>query len=205
MLRAARKYPASNFNEPDKNVLVISDLHLGHSNIIQYSNRPFEDIDEMDSVLWANLTALMSPDKVLVVLGDIAMGPALNKVTRHRIRSLTYRQRHLVMGNHDITESGFLRPEGFDDVWSLLVSAGEPPLIWTHYPLTRVPDGYVNIHGHEHNTLPAHTPHINVSVEQLGYRPVLMEDLRILARALIVGMYPPGSTTLERLIALGMD
>ena len=202
MSRAVHRYPANEFNEPDENVLVWSDLHLGHTNIIQYTNRPFAHRDEMDNTLWENLRAAMTPDKVLVVVGDMAMGPALVEATWHRIHSLACRHRHLVIGNHDITGSGLLRLDGFDYAWSLMVSTGEPPLIWTHYPLTNVPDGYVNIHGHEHNSPPAHSPHINVSVEQLDYRPVRLVDLRTLARALVVGMYPQGTTTIERILSL---
>ena len=50
---------------------------------------------------------------------------------------------------------------------------------------------------------PARTPHINVSVEQLDYRPVLLSDLRALARVLVRGEYPEGTTTSERLQAVG--
>ena len=81
-----------------------------------------------------------------------------------------------------------------------MVSDGEPPLIWTHYPQKRVPDGYVNVHGHIHNPVPpTKTPHINVAVEQLVYRPVRLSYLRALARELVDGRYPAGGTTLERL------
>ena len=181
MLSAVRRYPVCEFNEPDENVLVWSDLHLGHANIIQYTNRPFAHRDEMDNKLWENLRTSMTPDKVLVILGDLAIGPALVEATWHRIHSLNCRHRHLVIGNHDVSGSGYLRLDGFDSAWSLMVSTGEPPLIWTHYPLTNVPEGYVNIHGHEHDSPPVHSPHINVSVEQLDYRPVRLVDLRPLA------------------------
>ena len=203
MLRALPQHPVCEFNEPDGSVLVTSDLHLGHENVIEYAHRPFRDVDTMDDILWDNLTAASAPDKVLVVVGDMAMREGLNAVTWQQIRDLDYRQRHLVIGNHDLTGAGRLRAQGFDRVWSLMVSGGEPPLIWTHYPLNEVPDGTINIHGHVHDDPPRQTPHINVSVEQLDYAPVPLTALRALARVLVKGEYPEGNTTLERLRAIG--
>ena len=203
LLKATQRYPAGEFNEPDKDVLVWSDLHLGHENIIKYTNRPFRHGDEMNDALWANLMRVLAPDNVLVVVGDMAMGPALNEGTWHRLRYLPCRDSHLVVGNHDITGAGLLRAEGFGHVWTVMVSDGEPPLIWTHVPLDNVPDGHVNIHGHQHDEPPTLTPHINVSVEQLNYRPAPLSSLRALARVLVNGVYPEGNTTLERLQAIG--
>ena len=79
---------------------------------------------------------------------------------------------------------------------------GDPPLLWTHYPLRKVPEGHVNIDGHEHGKTPGMSPHINVSVEQLEYEPIGLTRLRGLARALIKGHYPPGATTIERIANL---
>ena len=205
MLRALPQHPVCKFNEPDGSVLVTSDLHLGHANVIEYTNRPFRDADQMDNALWDNLRATLEPDKVLVVVGDVAVRDGLNAVTWQQIRDLDCRQRHLVIGNHDLTGAGRLRAQGFDRVWSLMVSGGEPPLIWTHYPLNEVPDGTINIHGHVHDDPPRQTPHINVSVEQMDYRPALLSDLRLLARALVKGEYPAGNTTLERLQNIGQS
>ena len=203
MLRALPRCPVCEFDESDEDVLVTSDLHLGHANVIEYTNRPFRNVRAMDDALWDNLTAAVTTDKELVVVGDVAVRDGLNAVTWQQIRDLDCRQRHLVIGNHDLTGAGQLRAQGFDRVWSLMVSGGEPPLIWTHYPLNEVPDGYINIHGHVHDDPPTRTPHINVSVEQLDYRPALLSDLRVLARALVKGEYPAGNTTLARLQAIG--
>ena len=55
----------------------------------------------------------------------------------------------------------------------------------------------MNIHRHQHSARkPADSPHINVSVEQLEYRPVRLDRL---ARALAAGEFLGGDTTLERL------
>ena len=70
-------------------------------------------------------------------------------------------------------------------------------------PRPNVPAGHVNIHGHMHRSLkPEGSPHINVSVEQLAYRPVALTRIRSLARALVAGESPPGATTLERIEAI---
>ena len=203
LLRGAARYPAGVFDAPDESVLVWSDLHLGHENIIRYANRPFRHGDEMNGALWANLMRSLGPEKTLVVVGDVAMGPALNEGTWSRIRCLPCKASHLVVGNHDLTGAGELRAQGFGHVWSVMVSGGEPPLIWTHKPLAVVPVSYVNIHGHVHDDPPTRTPHINVSVEQLDYRPVPLSALRALAQALVRGVYPEGNTTLARLRAVG--
>lgn len=80
--------------------------------------------------------------------------------------------------------------------WQLGVDP-EDTLIWTHAPLPNVPDGQVNIHRHQHSARkPADSPHINVSVEQLEYRPIRLDRL---ARALAAGEFLGGDTTLERL------
>ncbi len=47
-----------------------------------------------------------------------------------------------------------------------------PPLLLTHVPLLLVPHGAVNVHGHVHEQeSPTPNRHVNVSAEQLTYRP----------------------------------
>ena len=78
----------------------------------------------------------------------------------------------LVYGNHEITSTGLVETNGFDEVHSSLYVEGDPPLLLTHVPLRVVPGSCVNIHGHLHHThVPGKTRHINVCVEQLQYRP----------------------------------
>lgn len=76
-----------------------SDLHLGHANIIRYSQRPFRDLDHMNTVLLDALNTHAGPDDELWLLGDIALGrledtlPLLRRLVAGRIV--------LVAGNHD--------------------------------------------------------------------------------------------------------
>ena len=82
----------------------------------------------------------------------------------------------LVFGNHDRSA------KGFDIMCGSVYSHGEPPLVLTHVPLRRVPPACVNVHGHLHARLvTGSTAHVNVSVEQLDYRPRRLTDIRRLA------------------------
>ena len=206
MARALRTLPEAWLTEQEAHVWVWSDLHLGHENIIGYCNRPYTDARQMDSLLlnaWAETVDWEAPDTALVCVGDVAMKRGMTETHFTRIATMPGRK-ILVPGNHDIDSAGQLRIRGFDEVCAVLYADGDPKLVFTHVPLEagQVPHGWVNIHGHLHHAPPTATPHINVSVEQLGYAPVLLSRIRLLAGALARGEYPEGRTTLERIAAL---
>ena len=202
MLRACDDLPARSLKAPADATWVWSDLHLGHENIIRYTNRPFEDAEAMNAHLYANWEASVGEDDTLIFVGDIAMRTALCEDTWQRIRDGAGRAKVLVIGNHDLTGSGELRVDGFDDICSVAWLDGEAPLVFTHLPLATVPDGWANVHGHTHDAAPTRSPHINVSVEQLDYRPVPLGRIQALAKEIIAGRYPEGATTMERIAKL---
>ena len=46
-----------------------------------------------------------------------------------------------------------------------LVVTGAPPLLVTHIPMTEVPEGTANVHGHVHNNEPLRAgPYVNICV-----------------------------------------
>ena len=199
--RASQALPPCALNDPDS-AWAAPDLHLGHDNIIRYARRPFADAEAMDAALYENWMATVGLGDELVFVGDVAMRRALGPATWRRIQEGNGVAKLLVLGNHDLTGGGRLRVHGFDMVGPVMFVEGDPPLLFTHVPLTRVPAGCVNVHGHTHDEPPGGTPHINVSVEQLGYRPVALPRLRTLARRLAAGNYPDGATTLARINAV---
>ena len=106
----------------------------------------------------------------------------------------------LVLGNHDVDPVNQARPLEVHRTAVTLAAPGEPPLLLTHVPLLQVPHGCVNVHGHVHQKeSPSRNRHINVSVEQLNYRPAKLSDIRRLARRLLEGRTVPGHSTRARL------
>ena len=203
MRRAVNELGAGVLDVDDEAVKARSDLHLGHANIIGFQDRPFHNVHEMVGTFWPNWQLCVDPEDTVVVVGDFALGEAVSEETWDRVREARGRSKVVVVGNHDITGHGFLRVKVFHRAKAMLISPGDPPLIWTHLPLLNVPAGHVNIHGHQHTHLqPPDSPHINVSVEQLDYRPVGLARLRRLAQALVAGESLAGTTTLERIEAV---
>ena len=51
-----------------------SDLHLDHTNVIAYCDRPFADVGQMNAALVAAWNTVVMADDEVWVLGDLAMG-----------------------------------------------------------------------------------------------------------------------------------
>lgn len=77
-----------------------SDLHLGHANAIEFTDRPFANVDEMNETLIRNINMVVGKTDELWILGDFAY-----KVDREKVRglrnSILCKRVHLVVGNHD--------------------------------------------------------------------------------------------------------
>ena len=79
-------------------IFFVSDTHFGHTNIIKYCNRPFNNVDEMDAALIKNWNAKVPKDGIVYHLGDFAWG----SITYwEKIREQLNGEIILIYGNHD--------------------------------------------------------------------------------------------------------
>lgn len=136
-----------------------SDLHLGHGNIIKYSNRPFVDTNEMDAHIINEINRVVMPGDSLYMLGDWLFGP--NKIER----LIAYRARIAcqniitIWGNHDDVIRHDQRVRDCFK-WSgdfLETHIENQRFTLVHYAM-RVWDkshhGAYHLYGHSHGTLP---------------------------------------------------
>jgi calcineurin-like phosphoesterase family protein len=154
----------------------ISDLHLGHENIIKICGRPFSTVEEMNETLIKNWNKVVKNDDKVFFLGDFAFGD--KHFIAESVKKLNG-QKSIILGNHDRKQPRFYEDWGF-------VFASRFPIIYdqfvicSHKPVfLEVNSPYVNIYGHLHQHNYGDKEHyFNCSVEQIGYTPIDYEDIK---------------------------
>lgn len=115
-----------------KPIYFTSDWHLGHANVINFSKRPFTDLDNMHAALISNFNKIVTPDSVTYFLGDIVfLGSEKSKELIDQLNGTKI----LVLGNHDKgVESSY--NSGFDVVLnSATIFIEQEKVTLSHYPL----------------------------------------------------------------------
>lgn len=167
-------------------IWVISDTHFGHRNIIEYCDRPFKNTMQMNMAIRDNWNSVVKDGDIVYHLGDVYMGWNEPQDIGQFLASLRGRKR-LVLGNHDVGKDVVLH-KAFQKimVWRMFPEFG---ILLTHVPvhhstLNRGPiedpmaKRLRNVHGHIHEKPSPSMDHRNVSVEQINYRPINIEELR---------------------------
>lgn len=171
-----------------RNIWIISDLHLGHDNIIKYCNRPFENTYYMNQCIRDNWNSVVKPQDIVWNLGDVYMGKSWTsgETIYDFLRSLNGHKR-LILGNHDNgLDQNLIRTHEKIVVWRMFT---EFRIMLTHIPIHK--DSFrhkckINVHGHLHNNVVMDANgrpdkmYKNVCVEHTNYFPVHIDTLRVL-------------------------
>jgi len=100
----------------DTDLLFWSDTHFFHKNIIQYSDRPFMDVDDMNEQLVNNFNEVATHDTVSIWVGDVSFkGVIFTNELLDRCKGYKI----LVVGNHDFNR-GKLQVYNFDEIHSII-------------------------------------------------------------------------------------
>lgn len=168
-----------------------SDLHLGNKNIIEYENRPWKTVEEMDAALIGNWNQVVGRNDEVYVLGDFCFKGASKAV--QYLENLNGKI-HLLRGNHD----HFYSQQSFElwkwnsdkgeevllEGWYTHMSDGEHEVVLCHFPILHW-DGNrdrnsIHLYGHVHSRPEEQHPNpmaFNVGVDVNNYRPVTLQRL----------------------------
>lgn len=185
-------------------LFVISDHHFGHANILNFKRldgtpvRPeFNHVDDMNHFMIQQHNLVVSAEDKVYFLGDVAFSVKVF----HEIIPQLKGQKRLILGNHDrLRMKDYLHY--FKNIYSArYMTHNSVKLMLCHYPVhpqANYPNFPVVIHGHTHeklitqeiwyaqDTLYGPLPYyeteinknyVNVSVEQVNYTPVLIDDI----------------------------
>jgi calcineurin-like phosphoesterase family protein len=159
---------------------LIADLHLGHEAALEYADRPFASVAEMDERLVDGWNAVVEDDDEVLLLGDFAV-PSEPTTVRRWLRRLRG-EVVLVAGDHD---AGARRCRAATVREASRFEAGGHRIRCVHDPEDAPADrdGWL-VHGHHHDLRPEAFPfvdpearRVNVSAELVGYEPLPVDEL----------------------------
>ena len=154
-----------------------SDLHFGHRNIIKHCDRPFSNVDEMNSALIDNWNGVVGNDDRVIVVGDMFL---CGKQKMPEIMSQLKGYKVLVKGNHDLSLKK-MKEVGFDEChrkMNYTLPNGQKALVQHHpVPERLFSDHDLLIHGHIHISPRTRGKRINVSCDIWGFSPIHVDRL----------------------------
>lgn len=160
----------------NKKIWIWSDHHFNHENVIMYGKRPFSSLGDMHEKLIENYKNKTSKGDVCIFAGDVVFGSS--KVFNNEILPLfnnTYNI--LVIGNHDFDRK-ILKSLDFDEIHLILnFNINDKDFIISHYPFIIENIDFINIHGHIHNKESEYPHQFNVSLENINYEPILLNEI----------------------------
>ena len=119
-----------------------SDPHIGHERIIQYTNRPFKNIKEMDAELIRRYNATVGKDDTCIWVGDCFFCSATE--AKEIMKKLNGRK-VLIRGNHDFAPQAMYNI-GFDYVTERCeILINKQKVLICHYPFKPDWKGRINI------------------------------------------------------------
>lgn len=180
-----------------QNIFFISDLHLGHKNVIKFDNRPFVDINDMNVQLIKRWNSVVSTDDIVYYLGDLYLSS--DKIARWFLNQINGKI-YFIMGNHDkiIKIRGFNR---FEDIYEYGTEInvldndsglnrgtnGYQRIILSHYPILSWNKSHYSswhLHGHSHGNLVKILPDyykrkvMDIGCNLINYTPISYNDIK---------------------------
>ncbi|WP_058951121.1 metallophosphoesterase [Oceanobacillus picturae] len=164
----------------------ISDTHFYHENIIGFSNRPFDNVAEMNQTMINNWNDVIDETDEVYILGDLVVrgsGRQANEILK-QLNGVKY----LIKGNHEnyLTDPEFDSSyfEWIKDYYSFKYN--KQTIVLFHYPILEWDKFYnnsIHLFGHVHdkgieffrNTLGSRA--INVGVDLNEFYPISIEQV----------------------------
>ena len=147
-----------------------ADEHYGHRNIIQYCNRPFRGLFEMDNELIKRHNEVVSKNDVVVHVGDFTLSK--EEIAKRYILELN--GNHIFLkGSHDRWLSNGRY------VWTKKI--GGEYVVACHYAMRVWPKshyGSIQLHGHSHGKLSFQKNQWDVGVDNNQFYPVSFDQIK---------------------------
>ena len=172
-----------------------SDTHLFHTNIIKYSNRPFENTYYMNKHIIKSWNKVVSPEDDIYFLGDFALKSNINYAKS--ILSILNGKKYFLKGNHDkidyledFQNSKLIEWWKYSHDFSFEFEGETYNFSLSHYPHYPLKGSdLICLHGHSHGASEHRIKHfpykgvLDVGVDSVGYEPIsIIKIIEIIER-----------------------
>lgn len=133
----------------------ISDLHFSHKRVINYDNRPFSSIEEMDNMLMNNWNKVVSKNDTVYVVGDFIWSKEQEwSIILENLKGNIV----LIKGNHDPKTFSSNTKRYFADIKDYKeIEDNGYKVIMCHYPIPFYNHDFdektIMLYGHVHTSL----------------------------------------------------
>jgi calcineurin-like phosphoesterase family protein len=167
-----------------------SDNHFGHSNIIKFCNRPYENADEMDRCMINKWNEVVAPEDTVYLLGDFSFYNDIKKIINilGRLNGIKHfnfgnhdKQIHAIHKNNDLAQT-FASYESYREI-----TVEGQAIILCHYAMrawNHSGRGSWMLFGLTHNKLPPYGKSVDVGVDSTSitgkaeYRPFSFDEIK---------------------------
>jgi calcineurin-like phosphoesterase family protein len=159
-------------------IFFTADLHMGHENIIEYTNRPFTGLGKMEQTIIARYRKVVTAEDTVYFLGDLSIKGSQHRAHLDWILEQLPGTKILILGNHDKFSPFTYVDAGFQSVHTSL-DIGEFVLV--HDPVKcLVAKNRRWLCGHIHTLFKMNRKGnvLNVGVDQWEFYPVSLEEVR---------------------------
>ena len=159
---------------------VTADLHFGHSRIIEYQNRPFANVSQMDERMVLNWNEIVSNRDRVFVVGDLALAKHITPWTCQLNGSV-----YVIPGSHDWAWLSIMRDgDGvipFTRAGPITIlplihmeKINKTYIVFCHYAMRSWPRSVhksILLHGHSHNKLDPMHNSLDIGVDGNRFYP----------------------------------
>jgi calcineurin-like phosphoesterase family protein len=149
-----------------------ADEHYGHFKMIEYANRPFSCIEEMNAELIERHNSVVKPKDRVIHAGDFAWGKTRAAVSEY-IRLLNG-QHTFLKGSHDY----WLNRDAMQ-IWEETIKGQF--LVVCHYAMCTWPRSHYNswqLYGHSHGRMYLPCKQYDVGVDNNNYYPISFDEVK---------------------------
>ena len=151
-----------------------ADEHYGHTNIIDYCNRPFDNVHEMDKALIDNHNLVVKNSDIVIHAGDFTMNRKYGYVLQRYVNVLN--GNHIFLkGSHD----RWLKGKDAPQIYELKIV--KTLIVVCHYAMRTWAKSHYNswhLFGHSHGRLDPIGKSWDIGVDNNHFFPVSYYDIK---------------------------